>query len=123
MRNRKDASQDKIVSLTNNPNCFLTLSHTRSTCVFTMTNKKKLRSNSCLLHHQHQTRETGRRKEKKGREGWKDERNTPHAPSAYSFSQANPKVFYILGEFVIVVYQERRVYISKNAGHTITDFN
>ena len=47
----------------------------------------------------------------------------PYAPSAYSFSQANPKVFYILGEFVIVVYQERRVYISKNAGHTITDFN
>lgn len=32
-------------------------------------------------------------------------------------------MFYILGEFVMVVYQERRVYISKNAGHTITDFN
>lgn len=78
-----------------------------------------------MLHHQHQTRETGRGKEKKGRDGWEDERNTPQDqdPSAYSFSQANSKVFYIQGEFVILVYQERRVYISKNAGHTITDFN
>ena len=32
-------------------------------------------------------------------------------------------MFYILGDFVMVVYQERAVYISKNAGHTITDFN
>lgn len=62
-------------------------------------------------------------REREKREGWReDERNTPHDPSPNSFSQANPKVFYILGEFVIVVYQERRVYISKNAGHTITDF-
>lgn len=76
-----------------------------------------------MLHHQHQTRESGRGKGKKGRDGREDERNTPLDPSANSFSQANPKVFYILGEFVIVVYQERRVYISKNAGHTITDFN
>ena len=76
-----------------------------------------------MLHHQHQTRESGRGKGKKGRDGREDERNTPLDPSANSFSQANPKVFYILGEFVIVIYQERRVYISKNAGHTITDFN
>lgn len=56
------------------------------------------------------------------KEGWVGGREKhPTRPEClFIFS---PKVFYILAEFVMVVYQERRVYISKNAGHTITDFN
>lgn len=76
-----------------------------------------------MLHRQHQTSESGRGKGEKGRDRWGDDRNTPHHPGVYLSSQANPKVLYIVGEFVIVAYQERRVYISKNARHTITDFN
>ena len=104
-------------------NCFPTLSHTRSTCVFAMTNKKNCEVTVVCCTTNIRQEKVVEGKGKKGGMGGRT-RETPHTTRVTnSFSQANPKVFYILGEFVIVVYQERGVYISKNAGHTITDFN